>query len=147
MLRSLVGSEMCIRDRYALAHNAERVVIFDWDVHHGDGTEAILKQLGGPEGILHVSIHRTGVDVLGVDLEGKPRTFYPGSGVDPNNQDSTINIPLKVTSEGQCYGDREYLEMMECVVCLLYTSDAADEEDSVDLGGRRIIKKKKKWKI
>src|SRR5665648_1209546 len=25
-------------------------------------------------------------------------------------------------------------------VCLLYTSDAADEEDSVDLGGRRIIK-------
>src|SRR5664279_5046874 len=23
--------------------------------------------------------------------------------------------------------------------CLLYTSDAADEEDSVDLGGRRII--------
>eukprot|EP00658_Telonema_sp_P-2_P042395 TRINITY_DN30424_c0_g1_i1.p1 TRINITY_DN30424_c0_g1~~TRINITY_DN30424_c0_g1_i1.p1 ORF type:complete len:341 (+),score=49.53 TRINITY_DN30424_c0_g1_i1:128-1150(+) len=27
--------------------------------------------------------------------------------------------------------------------CLLYTSDAADEEDSVDLGGRRIIKKKK----
>src|SRR5674536_365577 len=31
-------------------------------------------------------------------------------------------------------------------VCLLYTSDAADEEDSVDLGGRRIIKKKKKEK-
>ena len=29
------------------------------------------------------------------------------------------------------------------VFCLLYTSDAADEEDSVDLGGRRIIKKKK----
>src|SRR5664279_4016663 len=25
--------------------------------------------------------------------------------------------------------------------CLLYTSDAADEEDSVDLGGRRINKK------
>eukprot|EP00656_Telonema_subtile_P020980 TRINITY_DN2202_c0_g1_i1.p1 TRINITY_DN2202_c0_g1~~TRINITY_DN2202_c0_g1_i1.p1 ORF type:complete len:106 (+),score=24.11 TRINITY_DN2202_c0_g1_i1:348-665(+) len=30
--------------------------------------------------------------------------------------------------------------------CLLYTSDAADEEDSVDLGGRRIIKKKKERK-
>src|SRR5664279_5329082 len=25
------------------------------------------------------------------------------------------------------------------IICLLYTSDAADEEDSVDLGGRRII--------
>ena len=28
------------------------------------------------------------------------------------------------------------------VICLLYTSDAADELDGVDLGGRRIIKKK-----
>ena len=28
------------------------------------------------------------------------------------------------------------------VTCLLYTSDAADERSSVDLGGRRIIKKK-----
>ncbi|WDT36822.1 hypothetical protein PVA38_11400 [Streptococcus pneumoniae D39] len=28
-------------------------------------------------------------------------------------------------------------------ICLLYTSDAADEARSVDLGGRRIIKKKK----
>ena len=31
--------------------------------------------------------------------------------------------------------------------CLLYTSDAADERSSVDLGGRRIIKKKKNVKI
>ena len=29
------------------------------------------------------------------------------------------------------------------MICLLYTSDAADERSSVDLGGRRIIKKKK----
>ena len=31
-------------------------------------------------------------------------------------------------------------------VCLLYTSDAADERSSVDLGGRRFIKKKRKEK-
>ena len=30
------------------------------------------------------------------------------------------------------------------IPCLLYTSDAADERSSVDLGGRRIIKKKTK---
>ena len=34
--------------------------------------------------------------------------------------------------------------------CLLYTSDAADEEDSLDFGGRRDIKKKnrrkRKWR-
>ena len=31
--------------------------------------------------------------------------------------------------------------------CLLYTSDAADERSSVDLGGRRIIKKKNRTRI
>ena len=36
-------------------------------------------------------------------------------------------------------------DMVERLIsCLLYTSDAADERSSVDLGGRRIIKKKKK---
>ena len=37
-----------------------------------------------------------------------------------------------------------YKELALKYGCLLYTSDAADEEDSVDLGGRRIIQKKKK---
>ena len=32
------------------------------------------------------------------------------------------------------------------VACLLYTSDAADERSSVDLGGRRIIKKKNNYR-
>ena len=36
-----------------------------------------------------------------------------------------------------------YMERAEPERCLLYTSDAADERSSVDLGGRRIIKKKK----
>ena len=35
---------------------------------------------------------------------------------------------------------------MKSSICLLYTSDAADERSSVDLGGRRIIKKKQKHK-
>ena len=33
------------------------------------------------------------------------------------------------------------LKRRACIRCLLYTSDAADEYDGVDLGGRRIIKK------
>src|SRR5678815_2543201 len=36
------------------------------------------------------------------------------------------------------YVDRE-LVLMRVNICLLYTSDAADERSSVDLGGRRII--------
>eukprot|EP00658_Telonema_sp_P-2_P033654 TRINITY_DN24657_c0_g2_i1.p1 TRINITY_DN24657_c0_g2~~TRINITY_DN24657_c0_g2_i1.p1 ORF type:complete len:124 (-),score=15.76 TRINITY_DN24657_c0_g2_i1:37-408(-) len=39
--------------------------------------------------------------------------------------------------------DRAVIGRTHNQICLLYTSDAADEEDSVDLGGRRIIKKKK----
>ena len=35
-------------------------------------------------------------------------------------------------------------QLEEDDTCLLYTSDAADERSSVDLGGRRIIKKKKR---
>ena len=39
--------------------------------------------------------------------------------------------------------DPEYVEVLtKHYACLLYTSDAADERSSVDLGGRRIIKKK-----
>src|SRR5665648_752478 len=38
---------------------------------------------------------------------------------------------------------RSWNSVITAYTCLLYTSDAADEEDSVDLGGRRIIKKKK----
>ena len=37
----------------------------------------------------------------------------------------------------------EFISIDLIVFCLLYTSDAADERSSVDLGGRRIIKKKK----
>ena len=37
----------------------------------------------------------------------------------------------------------ELAEVSDLGACLLYTSDAADERSSVDLGGRRIIKKKK----
>ena len=40
------------------------------------------------------------------------------------------------------HGSSSGFDSLTCYsICLLYTSDAADEEDSVDLGGRRIIKK------
>ena len=35
-----------------------------------------------------------------------------------------------------------YKKKLSLKICLLYTSAAADERSSVDLGGRRIIKKK-----
>ena len=48
------------------------------------------------------------------------------------------------------YGGGPFLKisysLFKNLSCLLYTSDAADERSSVDLGGRRIIKKKQKEK-
>ena len=41
------------------------------------------------------------------------------------------------------YGNTTVSDTDDANYCLLYTSDAADERSSVDLGGRRIIKKKK----
>ena len=46
-------------------------------------------------------------------------------------------VPRADDAEGEGAQHRE-----EAADCLLYTSDAADERSSVDLGGRRIIKKK-----
>mgnify|MGYP003381097070 CR=1 FL=1 len=40
------------------------------------------------------------------------------------------------------FSSASLIALAERFPCLLYTSDAADERSSVDLGGRRIIKKK-----
>eukprot|EP00656_Telonema_subtile_P032982 TRINITY_DN3633_c0_g1_i2.p1 TRINITY_DN3633_c0_g1~~TRINITY_DN3633_c0_g1_i2.p1 ORF type:complete len:100 (+),score=12.66 TRINITY_DN3633_c0_g1_i2:71-370(+) len=49
-------------------------------------------------------------------------------------------ILLVLTAQRCCFRTQP---QSQSTSCLLYTSDAADEEDSVDLGGRRFVKKKK----
>ena len=46
------------------------------------------------------------------------------------------------SSEGWLVADAPLPEDAQIAACLLYTSDAADERSSVELGGRRIIKNK-----
>eukprot|EP00656_Telonema_subtile_P006152 TRINITY_DN12824_c0_g1_i2.p1 TRINITY_DN12824_c0_g1~~TRINITY_DN12824_c0_g1_i2.p1 ORF type:complete len:185 (+),score=47.27 TRINITY_DN12824_c0_g1_i2:126-680(+) len=72
-------------------------------------------------------------DGVGDDPSDDPRRLRPGE-IDPNPESKPAR-PDPVDM------DEDEKEMLSD--CLLYTSDAADEEDSVDLGGRRIIKKKK----
>ena len=57
----------------------------------------------------------------------------------------TKRISFTEPQTGEKNGIRYHLEK-QLGYCLLYTSDAADERSSVDLGGRRIIKKKKEIK-
>ena len=54
-----------------------------------------------------------------------------------------IIVLVFITSMG-IFGFLSKAHLDQVKPCLSYTSDAADEEDSVDLGGRRIIKKKNK---
>ena len=51
---------------------------------------------------------------------------------------------IAVISENRVQWSLTYFTTMCFNICLLYTSDAADERSSVDLGGRRILKKKNK---
>src|SRR5678815_4876494 len=63
------------------------------------------------------------IDDPAISPDGQTVAF---SALDPNDHAHIFIVP----SEGGT------------PTCLLYTSDAADERSSVDLGGRRIIKKK-----
>ena len=57
-----------------------------------------------------------------------------------------VEALIKITPENMrlfAYrGQLKFFKKEYPLACLLYTSDAADERSSVDLGGRRIIKKK-----
>ena len=55
----------------------ERVAIIDFDVHHGNGTEAIFRD---DDSVLFVSLHQW--------------PFYPGSGGPDDQAETTLNVPL-----------------------------------------------------
>ena len=74
-----------------LRSGGERVAILDWDVHHGNGTQAIL---GDDPGTLYVSIHQD--------------HFYPFEGqvldIDSGEAKGTnVNIPLPAWTAGDTY--------------------------------------------
>ena len=65
----------------------------------------------------------------------------------PANGSATVTGTNVGATDTEDFGNPNVWEAFSidtCSTCLLYTSDAADERSSVDLGGRRIIKKKKK---
>ena len=59
-----------------------------------------------------------------------------------SQRDYNLAFKIQVVSQVE-KGEMTYKQAQRHYGCLLYTSDAADERSSVDLGGRRIIKKKK----
>src|SRR5665648_45876 len=94
-------------------------------------------------GVYNVTFHAEATDdPVGVARDIRAAGAKAGLGVKPGTPiEPYLEIlrdfdTLLVMSVEPGFGGQKFIP------CLLYTSDAADEEDSVDLGGRRIIKKK-----
>jgi acetoin utilization deacetylase AcuC-like enzyme len=75
-------------------HDVDRIAIVDFDVHHGNGTEAVFR---GDDSVLYASLHQRGV--------------YPGTGDEADNDATTINVPLEGGG-----GDREWIRALEEIV-------------------------------
>ncbi|HET7567642.1 MAG TPA: histone deacetylase [Gaiellaceae bacterium] len=95
------GMGFCIFNNVAVAARAaqrrlgiERVAIVDFDVHHGNGTQAIFED---DDSVLFVSLHQW--------------PFYPGSGGPSDQRETTVNVPMSAGS-----GDEEYLRAFEHTV-------------------------------
>jgi acetoin utilization deacetylase AcuC-like enzyme len=72
----------------------ERVAIVDYDVHHGNGTEAIFED---DDSVLYVSLHQWPI--------------FPGTGGPGDQRATTLNVPLAAGS-----GDAEYVRAFEEIV-------------------------------
>ena len=84
-------NHVAVAARHALARGARRVVILDWDVHHGNGTEEIFAH--APE-VLYISLHQS------------PQ--YPGTGAARDigfgeGRGYTVNLPLSAGADNAVY--------------------------------------------
>ncbi len=70
------------------AHGAERVAIFDWDVHHGNGTQDIF---WSDPSVLYASTHQM--------------PLYPGTGArsETGEHDTIVNAPLTAGDGGEAF--------------------------------------------
>jgi acetoin utilization deacetylase AcuC-like enzyme len=94
-----VFNNVAIAARYAQAElGVARVAIVDFDVHHGNGTEAIFRD---DSTVLTVSLHRW--------------PFWPGTGGPGTRDEHCVNVPLPGGSGDADYA-RAFAEVVEPAV-------------------------------
>jgi acetoin utilization deacetylase AcuC-like enzyme len=96
------GNAAVAAERARSAHGVERVLILDWDVHHGNGTEAIF---AADPGVLFISIHQWPL------YPGTGPASFLGTGA---GEGFTVNLPVPGGS-----GDETYLSLVEHVAAPL----------------------------
>jgi acetoin utilization deacetylase AcuC-like enzyme len=80
-------NNVAVAARYAQEElGGSRVAIVDWDVHHGNGTQAILWD---DPSVLFASLHQW--------------PFYPGTGGPDEQDETTVNVPLPAGSDDEDY--------------------------------------------
>ncbi|HSK49272.1 MAG TPA: histone deacetylase [Solirubrobacterales bacterium] len=84
-------NNVAIAAELAMELGAERVLIFDWDVHHGNGTEAAFRDR---DDVLFASIHQY--------------PFYPGTGGAGDRgsgagEGFTLNLPVPAGAGGELW--------------------------------------------
>ena len=84
----------------------KRVVILDWDVHHGNGIEVIHYE---DARVLYISLHRYSVD---------PESwFYPGTGaVDDSGKGAGLGFNVNIPWPERGLNDADYMAAFELVV-------------------------------
>jgi acetoin utilization deacetylase AcuC-like enzyme len=92
-----IFNNIAIAAHQALAHGLERVMVVDYDAHHGNGTQAAFSD---EERVAYISTHQWGI--------------YPGTGwieEAPHAKKRIINVPLHGGA-----GDPTYARVMDQIV-------------------------------
>ena len=108
-----IFNSVAVAVKYILNKNDKiKIAILDWDVHHGDGTQAIFYNEQNP---LFISIHRHD--------NGKFYPFKTGFVEEKGDQNGigyNINIPLDtkcaISKGPSCIGDAEYINIFEKII-------------------------------
>jgi acetoin utilization deacetylase AcuC-like enzyme len=127
-----VFNNVAIAAKHAQSKGLEKVLIVDWDVHHGNGTNAIFYS---DKDILYFSTHQF--------------PHYPGTGrtneIGENGAEGTkVNVPLPAGTgdEGYLMVFREILEpiAMEFKPDIVLVSAGQDAHKDDPLGGMRLTR-------
>jgi acetoin utilization deacetylase AcuC-like enzyme len=123
---------VAIAARHALeVHGLQRVAIIDFDVHHGNGTQAAFT--GDPR-VLMCSFFQ--------------HPFYPGSGADCH-EPNMVNVPLPARTKGMAM--REAVDMMWLPALdafkpeMIFVSAGFDAHREDDLGGMALVEDDYTW--